>query len=247
MFLGCSSQSKKVNSKEKLIPTKKRLDSIRQPKLIKSLSELKISNELKSYSFVKTEIEKERRELANKNAHFDSLKQTFKTSLVNKIFPFWEGTEWSFNGHTSVPKVGTIACGYFVSTTLQHIGLKLNRYKLAQQSPINEAKSLALKTEVKEFSENAPLDNIIAINKYLENGIHFIGFDQGHVGFILKEKDGLFLIHSNYVGSVGVEIERIEQSEVFKSYDKFYIVKLSTNKNLIDYWVKGKEIKVITE
>lgn len=219
MVLGCSSQSKKKDAKKIFI--EKEFHLTKQPKLIQNLSELSILDKSKSYDFIKKDIEKERKQLANKKLQIDSLKKIFKTSLLNKVVPFWEGTKWSFSGHTSKPKIGTIACGYFVSTTLQHIGIKLNRYKLAQQSPINEAKSLALKTEVKEFSEGSTSDNISAINKYLKNGIHFIGFDQSHVGFILKENNRSYLIHSNYINSKGVEIEKIEQSEVFKSYQNF--------------------------
>jgi hypothetical protein len=36
----------------------------------------------------------------------------------------------------------------------------------------------------------------------------------------------------------------MEQSGVFKSYGKFFIVELSTNENLLHDWVAGKEIKI---
>jgi len=175
----------------------------------------------------------------------DSVGEIFKESLLNKIIPFWEGTEWSFEGHTSKPKSGKIACGYFVSTTLQDIGLNLNRYKLAKQSPINEARSLSIDSEVKEISEGSKSDNILAIKEFLKEGIHFIGFDESHVGYILKRNDELYLIHSNYINSVGVEIEQIENSEVFNSYVKFYIAELSTNNELLNRWVNNKPVQVI--
>ncbi len=212
---------------------------------IGSLAELHIVKESENYESVKKSIYREKEQLVSKDLKVDSLSKIFKTSLLCKIIPFWEGTEWSFEGHTSKPRSGKIACGYFVSTTLQDIGLNVNRYALAQQSPINEAKSLAVNMEVKEFSEPTTLKNIAAIKEYLKEGIHFIGFDQSHVGYVLKEKGDLYLIHSNYIGAVGVEIEQIEQSEVFKSYSKFFIVELSTNENLLHSWLAGKEIKII--
>ena len=55
-------------------------------------------------------------------------------SMIDSIFPAWMGTNWDFNGTSNVPKQGEIACGYFVSTTLKHVGFNLNRYKLAQQA-----------------------------------------------------------------------------------------------------------------
>lgn len=195
------------------------------------------------YEQVKQTIRQER--LALKSDHVTALSQLFKQTLVHQIIPFWEGTPWSFEGHTSTPKSGEIACGYFVSTTLKHVGLNLNRYHLAQQSPINEAKSLAIKIAVKEFAEATTTENIEAINAYLKEGIHFIGFDQNHVGYILKEKGALYLIHSNYLNGMGVSIEPIETSEVFQSFERFYITELSTNPHLLVYWRNGMEISIV--
>jgi len=241
--LGCSSHSENPNSPKisTLKETEKKINRIN------GLKELSIIEETENYETVKNLIEKERSQLFSKDLKTDSISILFKKFLLNKIIPFWEGTEWSFEGHTSKPKSGEIACGYFVSTTLQDIGLNINRYQLAQQSPINEAKSLAVNTEVKEFSGDSLSENISAINEYLEEGIHFIGFDQSHVGYIIKEKGELYLIHSNYIDAVGVVIEYIEESEVFSFFDKFYIVKLSTNNELLSYWKSGKPIKIFKE
>ncbi|WMJ72126.1 hypothetical protein RCC89_02925 [Cytophagaceae bacterium ABcell3] len=48
----------------------------------------------------------------------DSVGRVFSDYLVNKLIPYWYGTKWDFEGHTDVPGKGEIACGYFVSTTL---------------------------------------------------------------------------------------------------------------------------------
>lgn len=98
-------------------------------------------------------------------------------TLLNRIIPYWQGTTWSFEGHTNTPQQGNIACGYFISTTLKYVGINVNRYKLAQQSPINEAKSLAKSTMVMEINENTVEESIWAINQMLTEGIYFKGFD----------------------------------------------------------------------
>ena len=215
---------------------------------IKTLKELKFdSDSIKSYGTVKNKIENERLNLNSKKLSTDSLSNLFKFSLVNRIIPYWEGTEWSFEGHTSTPRKGKIACGYFVSTTLKDLGVNLNRYRLAQQSPINEANSLALNTKVVEISENSKEENISKINSTLKDGIHFIGFDSSHVGYILKQKGQLYLIHSNYIDNKGVEIEKIELSDVFASYNSYYLAELSTNEMLLKSWMNGNEIKVINK
>ena len=214
--------------------------------LIQDLKQLSTVDELMTYDMVKRKIATQRTQLQSENLQIDSIGKIFENWLVGQIIPFWEGTDWSFEGHTSILKSGTIACGYFVSTTLQDLGLNLSKYKLAQQSPINEARSLALTTEVKEFSGQAKSELILAISQYLTEGIHFIGFDESHVGYILKRKQDLYLIHSNYLNAVGVEIEQIEQSEVFESYNKFYIVQLSSNGALLNHWKKNKKIEIIS-
>ena len=165
--------------------------------------------------------------------------------LVRKVIPFWEGTEWSFEGHTSKPQQGSIACGYFVSTTLRDVGLNINRYRLAQQSPINEAKSLSLGSEILEIEEYDKTKRIATIKNQLEEGIHFVGFDASHVGYIFKQGDELYLIHSNYMIPSGVGIEHVDDSTVFDSFDHLYIVPLSTNETLLRYWTENKPIEVI--
>lgn len=216
-------------------------------KPIKTLSELKLaSDSANNYNSVKSSINELRLSLQNSEVSKDSLSALFKTLLVKRIIPYWEGTVWSFNGYTSKPKQGEIACGYFISTTLQDVGLTINRYKLAQQSPINEGLSLALNSKVLTIINDSLQTSIDTINKLTNEGIYFIGFDTGHVGYLLKQSDELYLIHSNYEEPMAVCIERVQESVVFASYEKYYLVEISTNNELLDYWVNGKEVKVVT-
>src|SRR5690242_12719359 len=39
-------------------------------------------------------------------------------AMIDVVLPRWDGTEWAFNGTSRTPRSGSIACGYFVSTTL---------------------------------------------------------------------------------------------------------------------------------
>ncbi len=54
-----------------------------------------------------------------------------------------------------------------------------------------------------------------------------------------------FLIHSNYINAVGVQIEKVEESEVFNAFNKFYITELSTNETLLDFWINKKAIEIV--
>lgn len=174
----------------------------------------------------------------------DDVKTAFSNHLVNRLIPHWFGTEWSFSGHTAVPKVGQIACGYFVSTTLRDMGLRLNRYKLAQKSPIDEAKMISCGAFVTTITAHDSITVLEEINKITKEGISFIGFDEGHVGFLLKKEGELFLIHSNYIyPDAKVIMEPIEKSDVFKKFTTFHFVDISNNDQLIQRWLNGEVIQ----
>ena len=177
----------------------------------------------------------------------DSLFRLFTNLLTERIIPHWLGTPWSFEGHTSIPRSGEIACGYFVSTTLKDVGFNLNRYTFAQQLPFNEAKTLALGKPLLEINSNSTAERISMLRVTLKEGIYFIGFDQSHVGYIQKKGSELFLIHSNYIGAEGVVIERIEDSQVFSYYTRIYIADISRNAALMKKWMKGEVVQVVTE
>ena len=165
------------------------------PEYIESLQEIKERSDLgKTYSTVKKTIATQKQNW--KNLSTDSLGKLFEHALVHRIIPYWEGTEWVFEDHTATPQKGQIAYGYFVSTTLLHVGVNINRYKMAQQGPLHEAKTLALKMPVIEVVGESVTENIDTIKAKLPEGIHFVGFDMSHVGYIWHHEGELYLIHS---------------------------------------------------
>lgn len=172
----------------------------------------------------------------------DSVKAVFTNHLVDKIIPHWYGTPWSFGGHTAVPNQGEIACGYFISTTLRDMGVKLNRYRLAQKSPIDEARSISCGSEIFKIEQESPEKAISEIDALTREGVYFIGFDKSHVGYLLKRKGELFLIHSNYLYPSLVCMERIEESRAFKSYATFHLVEISNNDTLMQLWLENKVV-----
>lgn len=177
----------------------------------------------------------------NKENYLDSISEVFTNLLLNKIVPHWYGTPWSFEGHTSIPNQGEIACGYFVSTTLSHMGLNVNRYHLARKGPLNEAKSLAIDTNfVLSFNSEA----LSIKNEFFtsfSNGLYFIGLDS-HVGYLYVLNDGAYFLHSNYIED-RVMLEPIGLSEAFDSYN-YCIVRITNNGLLMKSWILDTEIKV---
>lgn len=168
---------------------------------------------------------------------FDDIRTAFTNQLVDNIIPHWYGTPWSFGGHTTIPNQGKIACGYFISTTLRDMGVKLNRFTLAQKSPIDEAKMISCGTEITSVVQDTTEKAFKEIDALTKEGLYFIGFDEGHVGYLLKREGELFLIHSNYLIPVSVCMESLKEARVFKRFNKFHLVAISHNDTLLQRWL----------
>lgn len=197
---------------------------------------------LEAIAKIREQRTKLKRDYTAEKISMDSVSRVFTKNLVNTLIPYWYGTPWSFEGHTSVPKKGEVACGYFVSTTLRDMGLKLNRYKLAQKSPIDEAKVISCGTEIFIVEDINPQLAMTKIDKTTSEGLYFIGYDSGHVGYLLKEDGSLFLIHSNYMSPFSVSIEPFSESRVFQSFSKFYLVDVTHNEELLKKWLNNRII-----
>jgi hypothetical protein len=175
----------------------------------------------------------------------DSLRKSALENLIlNQLVPYWYKTPWDFNGYTEIPKKGVVACGYFVSTVMKHAGFNLNRYKLAQQNPLNEAKSLACGDSVNVYSVGSRQLQKIFNESYTE-GLYFVGLDF-HVGFLLFRNKELYFIHSNYINSEGVIFEKAVYSEAFNASTNYRIAEISTNESLMEKWIDGSELTIVT-
>ena len=201
---------------------------------------------ISSYSICKNNIEKERTQLkvtfnssTNKTEVLNKSRKQLTQYLVEDIFNHWYNTKWSFEGHTEIPKQGTIACGYFVSTTLRDVGFKLNRFKLAQKSPEEEAKSIACGTTIEKL-QNISKQELKNYFLKKQDGLYFIGLDF-HVGYIYKDKSEIYFIHSNYIDNKGVMKETLESSKAIMSTN-YYIANITYNDVLIKKWILNETI-----
>jgi hypothetical protein len=175
----------------------------------------------------------------SKSAILDSARTLFTKELLNSIIPYWYGTEWDFEGYTAIPNEGKIACGYFVSTTLKDMGLNVNRYTLAQQTPENEAKSVSINhTKVIHFTG----DNIYSELPKLRSGLYFVGL-YNHVGYIYVHNEIAYFIHSNYIDNK-VVIERANDSRAFYC-SNYYLSPITWNDELILKWLNKEEVVVV--
>ncbi|MEM6300006.1 MAG: hypothetical protein AAF740_15065, partial [Bacteroidota bacterium] len=84
-----------------------------------------------------------------KKVLLDEVRTYLEKALTEDIFPQWMGTPWDFNGYTSRPQKGEIACGFFITTTLKHLGFDIPRIKWGQLA--SETLILKLQPDIKRF------------------------------------------------------------------------------------------------
>jgi hypothetical protein len=157
--------------------------------------------------------------------------------LKDSIFPAWYGTVWDFNGITNQPKVNEIACGYFVSTTLKHVGFRLNRYKLAQQAAAVIIQKLVGANNLHWYNNFETLEAEIKQNG---NHIYVLGLDY-HVGFLVVENYEVYFVHSDfYEGKVLKELA-LSSPSILGS-ERFALGQITHNNNLIKKWIQGEVV-----
>ena len=132
----------------------------------------------------------EKRRILNK------IKTRLETELTQNIFPAWYGTPWDFNGITTRPGKGKIACGYFVSTCLTHLGYKVPRIKLAQQPSQKIIRTFVARSSM-DISSKRSLSRLKQQLLISGNGIYIVGLDT-HVGFVTVRGENISFIHSSY-------------------------------------------------
>jgi hypothetical protein len=189
---------------------------------------------------------KELIDTSEKKALLDSAGRFLTNALINTIVPHWYGMVWDFNGYSETPGKGTVACGYFVSTTLKHAGFNINRFKMAQQAGYHEALTLQDDSLLTIIDNQYGIGNKEICNRLkplLKDGLYFIGLTC-HVGYLYVKGGELYFLHSNYISGY-VMIEKAEYSQAFTS-SIYVIADITHNPVLIEKWIKGDEVVVIT-
>jgi len=199
-----------------------------------------VEEHLKKYENLKKRILDYQKNLKTRNdinskAKIELVENYINEMLVDSIFNYWLGTEWDFNGYTEKPKEGEIACGYFVSTTLRDLGIKLNRFKIAQKAASEIIYALC------DHESIIKISSLEKVSEFLENidenEILIVGLDY-HVGFIFKRDNENYFAHSNYINRKGAEIELLQNSAAFKNTNLYVIGNLTKNKKIIKNWLK---------
>jgi hypothetical protein len=217
--------------------------------LVRAIPDSGAADFLTSYALLQKKIEQKRIELnlqyakANtqsaKDACLDSASHYLQIALIENVFPYWYGTAWDFNGISDKPQHGKIACGYFVSTTLKHCSIELNRYKVAQQYSHSIVNTLC-----SDVKKHTVLNAVLTYIESQPDNIYVVGLDN-HVGFISKQNGSITFIHSSFVGTACVESEQANISAVLASSRLYVLGNLSGNKKLVLCWLRGLPIAIV--
>lgn len=155
-----------------------------------------------------------------------------ETCLRDSVFAYWYDTPWDFYGTTEEPRKGNIACGYFVTTTLKHLGLNIDRVYLAQQASSVLIKEVCDTESIKVFS-NSHYENMKKYVKEHSGNIFIAGLDN-HVGFIVKEGAEMYFVHASGISPHKVVKEKIDDANLLV-YSKYHMVGHLNFKN----WARG--------
>ncbi len=198
----------------------------------------------KSYEELKKEIETSRKQFyvkyklsdtTSKKELLEEIKNYWTSTISNALYQDWKNTPWDFNGTTTKPGQGTIACGFFVATLLQDMGLKVNRRKLSVCASSQMMKSLVPQQPLKNLSRLSYPDFNEELKKY-GKGVYIIGLDF-HTGFIVNDGKENWFIHSNYINRKGVTMEAVMNSAALQSSKTRWIVSLTNDKYFLPKWL----------
>lgn len=176
------------------------------------------------------------------NSPIKNVQEYLLTTMVDSVFHYWYDTDWDFNGVTQQPHQGSIACGYFVTTTLQHAGLNIDRVKIAQQASSKIIQTLCKRESIKSFYNK----NFKGLKDYLKksnDGLYIIGLDN-HVGFIHKKDTSIVMIHSG--ANTGIVCrQRIDECGPVKHSKVHVIGNLLENDVLMKKWLRGERVSLV--
>jgi hypothetical protein len=164
------------------------------------------------------------------------------TALDSTIFPAWEGTPWEFYGQSWEPRRGSIACGYFVTTTLHDAGLRLQRSLLAKQASEVIIKNLTAEPYIHRYRGLSQAEFVRQVQA-LGPGLYVLGLDF-HAGFLRVHEGGAVqMVHSSFLAPTAVVREAADSAPALES--KYRVVgKISADDALLRAWLLQRALPV---
>lgn len=161
--------------------------------------------------------------------------KSFTNLVFNDYYKIWAGTPWSFYGKSQVPNKGEIACGYFVTTVLRDMGVKINRVEMAETYSEKMIKSLIQPKSIKKYT---PFNLVVFVNelKLKADGVYLVGLDY-HTGFVVIKNHEVYFIHSTVL-EPGCVVKEIALQSVALQINQYTVLgNLTDDKEFMRKWV----------
>jgi len=193
--------------------------------------------ELKKETLAKRDYFRQEYDLAGKNQQKqDSIineAYQFLLNASNDFFKAWYNTPWTFHGHSKNPKEGSIACGYFITTTLQDMGFSIPRIKWAQQASEYLIKKVS--NDIKRFHQK-PMADVVSYIRTKGEGLYIVGLDC-HVGYIYYRNGKMSFVHANYYRpKIGVMSEPLIGYNPLND-SKYRVIGKIFDKEMVRNWI----------
>ncbi len=171
----------------------------------------------------------------NKDSVVLCAQQFLFTTMTTKVFPSWYGTEWDYNGTTQEPRKGSIACGYFVTTTLRDLGFNIPRVRWAQLPSETMIREMTGPGYIRLY-RFADISHIESEISRWGNGLYVVGMDS-HVGFIVNTDGRCRFVHSDYFNPAsGVISEKLNSDNPLKA-SRYRVIGKILTKEMINEWL----------
>lgn len=199
--------------------------------------------EVKSYTELKKEV-LERRIAFNKEYNTNKDNKVKQDSIIaeaqyylltisDDFFRSWYNTPWTFHGHSQTPGEGSIACGYFVTTTLRDMGFNIPRIKWAQQASEYMIKKMT--ADIKRFQQK-PMKDVVDYINTKGDGLYIVGLDS-HVGYIYNLEGKMSFVHANYYQpQIGVMSEPLIGRNPLND-SKYRVIGKIFDREMVQNWI----------
>lgn len=163
--------------------------------------------------------------------------RTALATYLPGLMESWVGTRYSYSGTSQVPRKGRIACGYYVSTVLEHAGFDLDRVEVARQASEQIIRTVVPEADIDRF-RRASRKEVVAAVEDRGPGVYVVGLDT-HVGFLLNDGTDapVRFCHSTRRRKQGVICETAVDSPSLKS--RYTVLGRLDNAVAIDSWLQG--------
>lgn len=186
------------------------------------------------------DLEAARQDLAARQSRGERIESSARTALATHLpalLQSWIGTRYSYSGTSQVPRKGKIACGYYVSTTLEHAGFTLDRVDVARQASEQIIRSVIPEAYIRRF-RGARRAQVVDSVEAQGPGVYLVGLDT-HIGFLLNEEGDVPVqfCHSTRRRRQGVVCEEAVTSPSLKS--RYTVLGRLDNPASLRQWLTG--------